>query len=325
MSKLRLTLACEDYDRTRALIDGTVAPEGVDLNVVVLNNPERHTRMMQGLEFDVCELSTAQLLTGRARGLPVTAIPAFPHREFRHGFVFVNAGAGIEAPGDLAGKRIGLRLYANTAAMWMRGILEDEYGLKPGDATWLTDRSEEIADWQPPAGISVVRRDSPKSLDEALVAGELDAAIVPLLLPSVRNGDPRVRRLFPNYKQLEMDYYRRTRVFPVMHTVVIKDSVLRDGPWVAASLLKAFDRSKKAAYAWHRYETRTLAVWFSEALEEQREVMGPDPWAYGLKANRHVLEKMVAFAHRQGLIDSRPAVEELFARGAWEPWPEYER
>lgn len=324
MSKLRLTLSCEDYDRTRPLIDGTITPEGIDLTAIALNNPERHTRMMQGLEFDICELSTAQFLTGKTRGLPVTAVPAFPHRQFRHGFIFVNSNAGIDKPGDLAGKRIGVSLYMNTAAMWVRGILEDEYGVAFNQMTWVTDLPEEVPDWKPPEGLRVERRSSGKSLDDLLVSGEVDAVIFPIAMPSFRRGDPRVRRLFPNYKELEMDFYRRTRLFPIMHTVVIKNRVLEDNPWVAASVLKAFDRAKALGWAAHRNEARTMAVWFGEALAEQVEVMGPDPWAYGLKANRHTLDKMLEYAHRQGLTEHKPTVEELFAKGAMEPWPEFQ-
>lgn len=323
MSKLRLTLSCEDYDRTRPLISGAVSPDGIDLNVICLNNPERHTRMMQGLEFDICELSTAQFLTGWTRGMPVTAVPAFPHRQFRHGFIFVNTSAGIDKPADLVGKRMGVSLYMNTAAMWVRGILEEEYGVAFNQMTWVTDLPEEVSDWKPPEGLRIERRAPGKSLDELLVAGDIDAVIFPIALPSIRKGDPRVRRLFPNYKELEMDFYRRTQLFPIMHTVVIKNSVLEANPWVAAEVLKAFDRAKALAWAAQRNEARTMAVWYGETLAEQREVMGPDPWAYGVKANRHALEKMLEFAHRQGLIERRLNPEDLFPKGALEPWPEF--
>lgn len=323
MSRLRLTLSCEDYDRTRALIDGTVVPEGIDLNVIHLINPERHSRMMQRLEFDVCELSTAQFLTGKTRGLAVTAIPVFPHRQFRHGFIFVNSDAGIEKPGDLAGKRVGVSLYMNTAAMWVRGTLEEEYGVRSDQMVWVTDLPEEVPNWMPPEGLRVERRDRRGSLDDLLVSGDLQAAIYPIAMPSFRKGHPKVRRLFPNYKQLEMDYYRRTKLFPIMHTIVIKDSVLEANPWVAASLFKAFNRAKSLAYEYHQNEARTMAVWFGDSLAEQREVMGPDPWAYGLSANRHALEKMIEYAHKQGLIEHKPAVEDLFAPGALEPSREF--
>lgn len=323
MSRLRLTLSCEDYDRTRSLIDGTVVPEGIDLNVIPLINPERHSRMMQRLEFDVCELSTAQFLTGKTRGLPVTAIPVFPHRQFRHGFIFVNSDAGIEEPRDLIGKRVGVSLYMNTAAMWVRGILEEEYGVSFDQMVWVTDLPEEVPGWRPPEGLRVEQRHAGKSLDELLVGGELQAAIYPIAMPSFRKGHPKIRRLFPNYKQLEMDYYRRTRLFPIMHTIVIKDSVLEANPWVAASLFKAFSRAKSLGYEYHQNEARTMAVWFGNSLAEQREVMGPDPWAYGLSANRYALERMVDFAYRQGLIEYKPAVEDLFVAGALEPFREF--
>lgn len=316
MSKSRLSMSCGHYDRTRALIDGTVLAEGIHLKVIPLDHQERHTRMMQRLEFDVCELSTAQFLTGKTRGLPVTAIPVFPYRAFRHSFIFVNAGAGIDEPRDLVGKRVGVRVFMNTASMWVRGILEDEYGVRHDQITWVTQTPEEVAEWRPPQGLRIQRRPPDKSLDGMLVAGELDAVIYPSVLPSIANGDPRVRRLFPNHKQVEMEYYARTKLFPIMHTVVVKDSVLKENPWVAASVMQAFERSKVLADEYCRGEAQSQLVWFLEAMAEQREALGPDPWAYGLSANRHAVEKMIEYAHRQGLIEYRPTVESLFAEGA---------
>src|SRR3990172_2204701 len=159
MARLRLTVAGEEYDRTRALVNGSLAPEGIELNYVTAPGaPERHARMMQRLEFDVCELSTAQYLAGKTRGLPVTAIPVFIHRVFRHSYIYINTEAGIEKPADLAGKVIGVRHYIDTASLWIRGMLDDDYGFDCRQATWLTDMDEDLPEWKPPAGLRVERR-----------------------------------------------------------------------------------------------------------------------------------------------------------------------
>ncbi|MBI4317347.1 MAG: ABC transporter substrate-binding protein [Chloroflexi bacterium] len=320
MSKLRLILSCGNYDRTRALIDGTVQPEGIEVEVISpMSHKERHTRMMRQLEFDVCELSTAQFLSAKTRGLPLTAVPAFPYRAFRHGYIFVNAQAGIDEPADLIGKRVGAVLFINTAAMWVRGTLEDDYGVPAEQMIWITEAPEEVPDWRPPQGLRLQRVAAGNSVEDLLLTGEIDAVIYPSVLPSIGNGDQRVRRLFPNYKSVEMDYFSRTGLYPIMHTVVIKDSVLKHNPWVAASVLNAFNRAKDLAYEHYRSQAPTMLAWFDEAVAEQAKVMGPDPWAYGIHANRHTVEKMVEYACRQGLIESKPSIEGLFAPEAWEP------
>lgn len=324
MSKLRLTVCGEEYDRTRALVNGSLAPEGIELNYITTPGaPERHARMMQRLEFDVCELSTAQYLAGKTRGLAVTAIPVFVHRVFRHSYVYINTESGIEKPADLAGKVIGIRHYMNTASLWIRGMLDDDYGFDCRSATWLTDMEEDIPEWKPPEGLRVERRPSTTSLNDALVAGEVAAVLLPIVLPAIKQGNPKVRRLFPNYGEVQMDYFRRTRLFPVMHTIVVKDSVLAENPWVAGSLFKAFNQAKDLAYHSHDYEGRTMLVNFAEQMRIQREVMG-DPWAYGLEPNRHLVEKMIEYAYNQGLIEYKPQLEDLFAAGSLEPMLGYE-
>ncbi len=322
MAKLQLTLACGDYDLTRGLIEGTTPPQGIDLIVLTMPSPERHWRMTKGQEFDVCEFSMASYLASREAGLPFTAIPAFPHRRFRHSFMVVNAKAGIQQPSDLRGKRVGLRTWQTTAGVWQRGMLQSEYGLPVDQVRWVAQSEEDIP-LQLPPGISLERLPADANLDTMLADGELEAAFYPELLPSLARGDSRVRRLFHDSKAEEQAYFRKTGIFPIMHTVVIRDEILRAHPWVAQNLLQAFERAKEQAY--RRLENpRTVSLaWMRDLLEEQRAVMGPDPWVYGFAPNRHTLETFCEYGHQQGLTRRRLSAEELFVPDTLAEIPKY--
>jgi 4,5-dihydroxyphthalate decarboxylase len=322
MAKLQLTLACGDYDLTRGLLDGTTPPQGIDLIPLTMPSPERHWRMTRSQEFDVCEFSMASYLASREAGLPFTAIPVFPHRRFRHSYVFVNARAGLERPSDLAGKRVGLRTWQTTAGVWQRGILASEYGLALDRVTWLTQHEEDIP-LELTGGIRIERLPEDANLDAMLAEGALDGALYPDLLPSIIRGDPRVRRLFPDAKSEEQAYFRKTGIFPIMHTVVIRDEVLRAHPWVAVNLLHAFDRAKEHAYA-QLQNPRTVALaWVRELLEEQLAVLGTDPWVYGFAPNRHNLEAFCEYGYAQGLTRRRLPPADLFVPGTLDEIPKY--
>src|SRR3954468_9965897 len=220
MSKVKPTLACGPYDLMGGLIDSTVQVPGVDLNVLTMASPERHRRMLRHVEFDVCELSLGGYLIAREAHAPFTAIPAFPHRRFRHGYVAINTRAGISKPIDLNGKRIGLRTLRNSAGLWMRGILHDHYDVDLKSIEWWCQEEEDIA-IEPAAWMKVRRVPEGRNIDEMLVAGDLDASIYPEVLPSLRNAAPEVGLLFADPKGAEIEYFRRTGIFPIMHTVVI--------------------------------------------------------------------------------------------------------
>jgi len=322
MSNIRLTLGCGDYDLTRALIDGAVQPPGIDLTVLPMPSPERHWRMMRFEEFDIAELSMSHYLCAFAEGRAFTAIPVFPHRRFRHSFVFCRVGAEIESPKDLDGKRIALRTFQNTAGVWTRGILADDYGVNLGSIQWFTQDEEETP-WDPPAWLHIERVPRGSNLDAMILEGELDGAIYPETLPSFERRDPRVKRLFADARAVEREYFERTRIFPIMHTVVVKNEVLRQFPWVAVSMLKAFREAKEACYRRLNDPRQTALAWVQDLLEEQRELMGPDPWPYALEPNRAALEALVRYSHGQGLIPRPPAVEELFAESAVSESPRY--
>ena len=311
MSKLNLTLACGAYDILYPLIEGTASPPGIDLNVLTMASPERHRRMLRYQEFDVCELSLGGYLIAREAGAAFTAIPVFPHRRFRHGYVAINTRAGIKQPKDLNGKRIGLRTLRNSAGLWMRGILGDHYGVDLKSIEWWCQEEEDIA-IEPAAWMKVRRAPEGKNIDQMLVAGELDAAVYPELLPSIRNHLPQVAFLFPDHKKAEMEYYRQTGIYPIMHTVVIRNEILTKHPWVAVSLLQGFQLAKELCYRRMRNPRNLAVVWGEELMQEQESVFGKDPWPYNLEENRRNLEVAVRYAHEEGMIRTKPEIEALF-------------
>lgn len=311
--KIHLTLATGDYESIRALKEGAVKPDGIELTVLTdMNSDVRHWRMLRNREFDVAELSMSNYLMARYTGLPFTAIPVFLHRRFRHGFIFLNAAKGIAQPKDLIGKRVGLRNFQATANLWIRGILEHEHGLPHRSIEWLKQDDEEV-DWAPPRELRIQRIAPGKNVEKMLVEGELDALVHPELIQPILDKDKRVTRLFPNYRVLEMDYFKRTGIFPIMHTTAIKQEIVDKHPWVPINLMQAFQASKKIAY--QRMENPRIVplAWFRHFLEEQEEILGTDPWPYGLtEINRKNLETLMQYSQEQGLLGRKMALEELF-------------
>ena len=311
--KLHLTLATGDYESIRALKEGTVQPDGIELTVLTdMTSDTRHWRMLRNREFDIAELSMSNYLMAKYTGLPFTAIPVFLHRRFRHGFIFLNTSKGIKKPADLLGRRVGLRNFQATANLWIRGILEHEHGLPHRSVHWFKQDEEEV-DWTPPADLDIQRIPAGKSVETMLVEGELDALIHPEIIQPILDKDHRVSRLFPNYRDLEIDYYKRTGIFPIMHTTAIKQEIVDKYPWVAINLMQAFEESKKAAYK--RVENPRIVplAWFRSFLEEQEELLGHDPWVYCLgEMNRNSLETLMQYSREQGLLGRKMSLEELF-------------
>ena len=322
MKKLRLTLACWDYDRTRALIDGTVRPEGIELNYLALPVEETFFRMMRNREFDCSEMSLSSYAASLGSdNPPFIAIPVFPSRFFRHSCIFVSAKSGIRKPEELKGRRIGVPEYQMTAPVWIRGILSDDYGVKVTDVEHLSGGEEEPGRDEKlklnlPSTIKLARISDKKTLSGMLAEGELDA-LVTARAPSTFHSQPdKVRRLFEDYVSVEKAYYRRTRIFPIMHTVVIRRDVYAAHPWVAQSLHKAFGAAKAKAYAAYDQTAALPAMvpWLTAHIEEAKREMGEDWWPYGVAANRQVLETFLRYHHEQGLSPRRLAPEELFAK-----------
>ena len=321
MAKLRLSFGCWNYDRTRALLDGSVQPDGIEL--VYLNLPVEETffRMLRNREFDIAEMSLSSYTVSFFRDpKPFIAIPVWPSRFFRHSSIYVNTQSGIATPQDLAGKRIGNPEYQMTAPVWIRGILQDEYGVAVDSPTYVTGGEEEPGRSEKlkldlPAAFRIEPIGAEQTLSKMLADGEI-AALQTARMPSTYRSRPdRVRRLFENYAEVEKDYFRRTRIFPIMHTVAIRRELYEAHPWIAMSLYKAFAQAQKLAYddLQQTAALKTMLPWLTAHVEEARREMGEDYWPYGFHTNRHVLETFLRYHHEQGLSKRRLAPEDLFA------------
>jgi 4,5-dihydroxyphthalate decarboxylase len=322
--KLQLTLACGDYDINAALVRGEVTVQGVDLAVITMSSPERHWRLVRHEEFDVCEFSLASYLPMRdRRSQAFIAIPVFPHRRFRHSYIFVNRDGGIRAPKDLEGKRVGLRTWQTTAGLWTRGILQDHDGVDLRSIDWLCQDEEDIPIDPAANGFRLTRVPPPKDVDRMLVDGEIAALMYPELPPSFRASHPRIQRSFPDAKAEEQRFYQSTGIFPIMHTVVIRESLLERFPWLAMQLVQAFRTSKDRAFLQMEDPRRVSLAWFREALEEQRQVLGADPWVYDLPHNRKELDVFCRYAFDQALTSRLLEPEELFFPASLDDPPHY--
>jgi 4,5-dihydroxyphthalate decarboxylase len=317
MARLSLTLACGDYDRTRPLADGSVRAEGVDLNVLFLPPEETFHRMARFRDFDASEFSLSSYTVLRGRGESLVAIPAFPSYMFRHNTIYVRADAGIAEPRDLRGKRVGVPKYHMTAAVWIRGMLEDEYGVAPKEMLWYEGgegaRIKEI-DVTLPAEIRRETVPADRTLSDLLDRGELDAYIGARRPPAFTAGSPRIRRLFPDFRAAERAYYQKTGLFPIMHTVVLRAELVERHPWLATSLLEAFAGAKAVAL---RAFDQTAALpamlpWFLAEAEETRALFGDDPFPYGVARTRRTVETLSGYTFRQGLAPRRLTAEEMF-------------
>jgi 4,5-dihydroxyphthalate decarboxylase len=311
--KLELSFACGDYEITRPLMEGAVKADGIELTVLTgAGSRERHWRMARNNEYDICEFNACAYFMARDRDVRWAAIPVFLHRRFRHGFIFINTAKGIKEPADLIGRKVGGTNFQPAGSIWARGILEEYFGVPHKKLTWITERAEDI-EFTPPPGLKIEMIPREKSLDDMLVGGELDAMILPSFPRPFLKGDTRIARLFPNYKEVETDYFRRTGIFPIMHVTVIRQEIVDKHPWVAASLVRAFNDAKRIAYERVRNPRVVPLAWFSAAWEEQNEILGRDPWAYGLgPANRKNLEAAIRYTHQQGLIRREIPIAELF-------------
>jgi 4,5-dihydroxyphthalate decarboxylase len=326
MAKLQLTLACWDYDRTRTLMEGRVPVDGIELNYLNLPVEETFFRMLRHHEFDVAELSlSSYTMSLFQENPPFIAIPVFPSRFFRHSCIYVNRDSGIREPKDLIGKRVGNPEYQMTAAVWIRGILSDEYHVPVGAVTYFTGgeeepgRPEKLALSVPPE-IHVQPIGEAQTLSRALETGEIDALYTARMPSTFSNGAGRVRRLFEDCSRVEREYYTRSRIFPIMHTVVIRREIYKRHPWVAQSLYKAFVEAQREVYR-ALEDTAALKLmlpWLHEHVAETQRVMGRDFWPYGLEPNLAVLNTFLRYHFEQGLSKRELAPRDLFAPETFE-------
>lgn len=323
MSRLVLSFACWNYDRVRALQDGRVRPEGAELNFMSMQPEETFYRQIRYREFDVSEMSlSSYLLTLSEPEPPFVAIPVFPSRCFRHQSIYINARSGVDKPGDLVGKRVGTPEYQMTAGVWERGILADEYGVPIDGVSYFTGALEESSrkekrPFDPPPNIGITEIAPGKNLSAMLAGGEIDA-LYTAPEPSCFGTAPDVRRLFPNFMEVEREYARRTGIFPIMHTVVIRRELHDREPWLARSLMKAFTESLRLAEEdlMHRSALKSMLPWLADHVAETKKALGEAYWPYGIEPNRGTLETLIRYSFEQGLAQRRYAVGDLFVPSA---------
>jgi 4,5-dihydroxyphthalate decarboxylase len=311
MPNLKLTLACGRYDRTQPLIDGRVTPEGVELTFLPLNPGETFYRMLNHGDFDVSEMSLSSYTILHSEGdNRFIAIPVFPSRIFRHNAVYLRADSKIENPEELKGKRIGVGDYQMTAAVWVRGFLMHEYGVHPKDVTWVAGNP--VRAIKPPEGVRIEPMPAGTTLEAMLERGEIDA-LATVVTPE--GLGTTMRRLFRDFRQVETAYFRKTGIFPIMHTFVLKRELYEQNPWLAVSFYKAFCKARDVAY--HiTYDTNALTVslpWVIDEVEQTHKVFGRQIWDYSIEGSRPTLEALVTYLDEQQLTRRKMSVEELFA------------
>lgn len=317
-----MKMACGPYDRMEALRYGHVKPEGIELDYMAISPPhDIFARMVATEEFDVCEMSAALYLTQRGRNrFPFIAIPVFPSRVFRHGNIYINRNAGIERPQDLAGKLVGLQEYRQTAALWIRGMLRDEYGVDTDTIHWREGgtnsprKANPQVDIRPDRELSIARLDDGDTLSDALAAGRIDA-MLGAQKPDCMGVADNVARLFPDYRAVERAYYVKTGHFPVMHTMVFREKLYRDNPWIGDAMFRACEEAKARAVLEMGFSgaLRTMSPWLPADVEEIDELFGGDAWPYGLEPNREHLGAMVRYLVEEGFLAEAPALDDLFA------------
>jgi 4,5-dihydroxyphthalate decarboxylase len=321
MGKLRLTMACWNYDRTRGLLEGRIPIDGIELTYLNLPVEETFFRMLRHREFDVAELSLSSYTVSLFReNPPFIAIPVFPSRFFRHSCIYVNADRGIREPKDLIGKRIGNPEYQMTAPVWIRGIMSDEYGVPVTSATYLNGgeeqpgREEKIALSLPPQ-IRLEAIPSDRTLANMIETGEIDALYTARAPSTFRSGSGKVRRLFEDYAAVERDYYQKTKIFPPMHIIAIRRDVYDKNRWIPQSLCKAFALAQKEIYE-DLHETGALKFmlpWLGRHVEETEQLLGQDFWPYGYEPNVHALTTFLRYHFEQGLSKRQLTPKDLFA------------
>lgn len=321
---LRLTMACGLYDRMLDLYRGDVRPDGIELNFIPMDGSagarEIFDRMAGNLEFDVAEMSSSEFFARKSAGYTsLVALPVFPSRVFRHGMVTINVKSGIKSPKDLEGKRIGVPIYTMSAAVWMKGHLKHDYGVDLSTIQWVEGAVNHPGPHGHPSILPLLRparieiNTTGKSLSDLLEAGEIDA-IIGTVLPDAIHHNPNIRRLFPNYREEEKNYCKRTRIFPIMHLLAMRRDVYEEHPFIASSLFDAVCESKERA----RKRMRDLGTlnymlpWMTADLDEIDEVFGGDPWPYGIEPNRPTLEALMTYLSDQAIIKAPMPIEEMF-------------
>jgi 4,5-dihydroxyphthalate decarboxylase len=318
MANLRLSIALSHYDRHIPFFDGSVQIEGVDLTVLQVgqshplrHGQDRHERMLQKAEFDICELSLSSYLIAKSRGMPFTAIAVFPRRLFSLSQMWVNADAGIHSPQDLIGKKVGLNTFQTTLSVLAKGDLQTEYGIPWRSLDWYISKDEAIP-LKPMQNVKMQLLAPGKKIGAMLANGEIDALMVPHPPQEALRGGGAIRRLFADPKAEEIKYFRKNGYYPIMHVVAFKDRVLQQSPWLAQSVSDAFEKAKKNCRDYYDDPNWSRFVWGRHLFEEERTAFGEDPWPSGIEKNRANLERFVSYSVDQGLMERKLEVEDLF-------------
>jgi 4,5-dihydroxyphthalate decarboxylase len=321
MAKLRLTFACGLYDRMLPLYTGDVQPDGVDLNFIAIDQPRPiFDRMSAGQEFDVAEYSSSEFVQRFAnKQCPFVAIPVFPSRAFRHGFIAIHKKAGITKPKDLEGKRVGVPLFTMTAAIYINGILQNEYGVDLRKIHWVQGAMNTGGAHGNPTVLPLLKpfpieqNHSNKSMSDLLEERVVDATLG-TSLPEAILTNPDIQRLFPNYVEIEKEFYKRTKIYPIMHLVAIRKDVYDEHPFIATSLYDAFVKSKKIALdkMFNLRALRYMTPFLMRDIDEIHEIFDGDPWPYGVEPNRPTLEAFMKYLTDQSLIAAPVPIDDLF-------------
>lgn len=321
MTQIKLTMALSHYDRHIPFFDGSVQVEGVDLQILEVGQSEplrhgkdRHERMLQKSEFDICELSLSSYLMAKSRGMPFTAIPVFPRRLFSLSQMWVNTDAVINSPQDLIGKRVGLSTFQTTLSVLAKGDLQSEYNVPWRKMEWIVSKEEAVS-FKPQAGVHIELVAPGKKIGTMLEQGEISALMVPHPPQQALKGSAKIRRLFADPKQEEIKYFQRNGYYPIMHVVAFRDEVLAKDPALAHNVMAAFDKAKEACMAYYDDPNWSRFVWGRHLFEEERRAFGDDPWPHGVNKNWANLERFMAYSVDQGLMEKKLTVEDLFASG----------
>jgi 4,5-dihydroxyphthalate decarboxylase len=320
VKKLKITLALSHYDRHIPFFDGTLpAPEKLDIrslqvgqSVPLKDGADRHERMIVHGEFDAAEVSLSSYIMAKDRGMPLTAIPVFPRRLFSQSQMWVLADSGIMSPADLVGRRVGLSTFQTTLSVLAKGDMKWEYGVPWEKIKWYVNRDETVS-FRLKEGVSLGKKGEGKKIGQMLLDGEIDALIMPHPPRIVLEAGARVRRLFPDAKAEELRYYQKNGYYPIMHILALKQELVDREPWVAKALLSLFEEAKNICRGYYDDPNWSQLAWGRHYFEEERALVGDDPWPLGIRRNRTNLERFLEYSLDQGLIDRKMAVDDLFA------------
>jgi 4,5-dihydroxyphthalate decarboxylase len=318
MEKIKLSIALAHYDRHIPFFDGTIHSDKMDLQTFLVgqsvasrDGDNRHGRMLTKGEFDAAEVSLSSYLMAKSRGLSFTAIPVFPRRLFSLSMIWVNINAGIHSPKDLIGRNVGLSSFQTTLSVLTKGDLQSEYDVPWRKINWHTRRRETIG-FQPEDGVKIDLVPEEKNIGKMFLDGELDALIMPHPPKEVTEGSDLIRRLFEDPKQEELKYFQKNGFYPIMHVVAFRDDVLEKHPEAALMLLDLFEEVKKISREFYADPNWLVMAWGRHLFEEERRLLGVDPWPHGYKKNRANLERFIGYSFDQGLLERKLTVEELF-------------